>query len=212
MWARPWADLLVGVLTHRTLGASPTMLPTLPPLLTSTSHIPHCAACSLARHAPAHCVSVALPLCLASSRRPGATPCVRARSWVRVHRVRLSLHCDLRILPCMLSAVGGHSSSCALQYTMSCGLECPRVVPATSLSMPRLRVCAPRACAPQLMHATPCVNLGTSPPCGCARPLGHSHRTSKSAFRHQVSTTHQGRPLALVPARGPHTLPYAKGI
>jgi len=176
------------------------------------SHTPHCAAYSLALHAPTHYVLVALPLRLASSRRLGATPCVQARSWARVHRVRLSLRCDVRVLACTLSTVGGHSSSCALWYTTSCGLECPRVVPATSLSMPHLPLCAPRACTPQLVHAAPGVDLGTSPLCGRTRPLGHSHRTSKTVFRHKVSTTHQGRLLALVPARGPDTLPYAKGI
>ena len=47
---------------------------------------------------------------------------------------------------------------------------------------------------------------------GALVALGHSHRTSKSVFRHQVSTTHQGHLLALVQAQGHDTLPYAKGI
>lgn len=135
--------------------------------------------------------------------RRGATPCVGARSWVRVHRVRLSLRCDVRVLPCTLSAVGGHSSSCALRYTTSCGLACPLHLsrcrafvraPLNLCTLPLVSTWAP------LLHA------------GALVALGHSHRTSKSVFRHQVSTTHQGRPLALVPARGPDTLPYAKGI
>jgi hypothetical protein len=183
------------------------VLPTLPPLVTSVSHNPHCAACLLARHAPSRYVSVALPLRLAPSRSLGATPCVGARSWVRGHRVRLSLCCVARVLPYTLFAVGGHSSSCALRYTTLCGLACPRAVPTTSLSVPRLRVCAP-----QLVHAAPCVDLGASPPCGRAHRTWALSSYLQVGFHHQVSTTHQGRPLALVPARGPNTLPYAKGI
>lgn len=204
MRARPCADLLVGVLTHPTLGASPTAMPTLPPLVTSVSRTPHCAACLLASHAPARYVSIALPLRLAPSRR--------ARSWVRVHRVRLSLGCDVRVLPCTLSVVGGHSSPCALRHTTSCGLACPRVVPATSLSVPRLRVCAPRACAPQLVHASPCVDLGFSPPCGSSRRTWALSSYLQVGFLPSSEHNPSGAPVGLVPARGPDTLPYAKGI
>lgn len=144
--------------------------------------------------------------------RRGATPCVRARSWVRVHRVRLSLRCDVRVLPCTLSAVGGtllHVPfdiprrvgwralvSCPLHLSRCPAFVCARLglAPLNSCTLPLVSTWAP------LLHA------------GALVALGHSHRTSKSVFRHQVSTTHQGRPLALVPARGPDTLPYAKGI
>jgi len=116
------------------------------------------------------------------------------------------------VVMCTLSAVGGHSSSCALRYTTSCGLACPRVVPATSLSVPRLRACAPRACAPQLMHASPCVDLGDSPPCGSACRTWALSSYLQVDFSPSSEHNPSGAPVGLVPARGPDTLPYAKGI
>lgn len=82
-----------------------------------------------------------------------------------------------------------HLSRCPAFVRARLGLA-----PLNSCTLPLVSTWAP------LLHA------------GALIALGHSHRTSKSVFRHQVSTTHQGRPLALVPARGPDTLPYVKGI